>query len=192
MFETKKGFTLVELLVVVLIIGVLAAVALPQYQKAVWKTRAISYIPLALAIRNEEERYFLENGVFTSNLADLDIIWPSTCKNNSSKMICAGVSYSLRTALQNKTGSVIIQPHKCPVRTPHDYYGSCLELGFPFQHALLNYVYMPNRQSFCAPLISVCEADNTACVSWANKMCQALTNNAESSVRFSTTVYYFK
>lgn len=43
----KKAFPLIELLVVVLIIGILAAIALPQYTKTVEKSRLATVIPLA-------------------------------------------------------------------------------------------------------------------------------------------------
>lgn len=72
----KKGFTLIELLVVVLIVGVLSAAALPQYERAVEKTRAAEAVQLLRAIAQANERYFLANGVYTSNYGDLDIGLP--------------------------------------------------------------------------------------------------------------------
>ena len=51
-----KGFTLIELMVVIVIISVLTAVALPQYQKAVEKSRTTEAITLGKTIIDAQNR----------------------------------------------------------------------------------------------------------------------------------------
>ncbi|WP_428897747.1 prepilin-type N-terminal cleavage/methylation domain-containing protein [Parelusimicrobium proximum] len=74
----KKGFTLIELLVVVLIIAILAAVALPQYTKAVEKSRATEAFVLGKSLSDAVERYYLANDVYPTNLDQLDVTVPGT------------------------------------------------------------------------------------------------------------------
>ncbi len=61
---TTHGFTLIELLVGVLIIGLLAAVALPQYQKAVKRAQGREIVTTLKILDKAYAAYYLENGTF--------------------------------------------------------------------------------------------------------------------------------
>lgn len=72
----SKGFTLIEMLVVVLIIGILASVAYPQYRTAVAKSRLAQLIVVGKTIRDAEERFYMANGKYTTNFDELDVTMP--------------------------------------------------------------------------------------------------------------------
>lgn len=76
MKNSNKAFTLIELLVVVLIIGILAAVALPQYQKAVWKSRLVGPVLFLHNATKALEMYLLENG-WPSDSQEFEFLGPN-------------------------------------------------------------------------------------------------------------------
>ena len=70
------AFTLIELLVVVLIIGILSAIAVPQYQKAVEKSHAAEAISILRAVIKAQQVYYLEHGKYAQKFDELVVEMP--------------------------------------------------------------------------------------------------------------------
>ncbi|WP_218742579.1 pilin, partial [Vibrio parahaemolyticus] len=62
--KKQQGFTLIELMIVVAVIGVLASIAIPQYQKYVAKSEVASALATMTGVKTNVEAYAVENGEF--------------------------------------------------------------------------------------------------------------------------------
>ncbi|KQA26894.1 fimbrial protein [Vibrio metoecus] len=71
--KQQKGFTLIELMIVVAVIGVLAAIAVPQYQKYVEKSEAASGLATLRSLTTNIDTFIADTGNFptTSNFTDI-------------------------------------------------------------------------------------------------------------------------
>ncbi|HEY3783005.1 MAG TPA: prepilin-type N-terminal cleavage/methylation domain-containing protein [Fimbriimonadaceae bacterium] len=80
----KKGFTLVELLTVVIIIAILAAIAIPKFTNAGLRSKEASLRGVLKQIRNAIDLFKADTGGFTPNaLADLTSSTPAAKVRNA-------------------------------------------------------------------------------------------------------------
>jgi len=98
--NAQKGFTLIELMIVVAIIGILAAIAIPQYQNYIAKSQVSRVMAETGSLKTVLETCILEGKAE----ADCDLGW------TNSNLIAAAAAGGGETEVEIQDGLVIVYP----------------------------------------------------------------------------------
>lgn len=102
----QKGFTLIELMIVIAIVGILAAVALPAYQDYTARAQMSEALTLAEGQKSAVVEYYSDNGTFPANNTSAGIANASEIKGKyvASVNVSGTASLAKITATMNSSG----------------------------------------------------------------------------------------
>jgi type IV pilus assembly protein PilE len=71
--RAPRGFTLIELMIVTVVVAILAAVALPSFFDSVRKSRRADAVAALAKVQQAQERWRANNTAYTTSLTDLKV-----------------------------------------------------------------------------------------------------------------------
>lgn len=78
----QSGFTFIELMIVVAVLTIIAAIAIPSYRSHVVKSNRAAAEAFILSVANKQEQYMLDARSYASSLSALNMTAPSDVSKN--------------------------------------------------------------------------------------------------------------
>ncbi len=92
----SRGFTLIEVMIAVAILGIIAAIAIPSYSAYMNKTRRVDAVTLLSEIAGEQQRFFTENNRYATDLTEMG--YPDAAEESENGYYSVSVSASTRSS----------------------------------------------------------------------------------------------
>jgi prepilin-type N-terminal cleavage/methylation domain-containing protein len=104
----KKGFTLLELVVVIIIISALAALGFVQFFKVIERSRGVEAKGILGNLRQAQIGYYQENATYSTSIADLSAEAPASCVTTHyfSYSVDSDIGIATRCAADGKAPNV--------------------------------------------------------------------------------------
>ena len=132
MKQIQKGFTLIELMIVVAIIGILAAVAIPAYQDYIVKSKLSKVTTTLDPVKTAIAMYFQEQGGFPSeagNAANAAGVAANVGKAPAAGTAWASLGFSIFPSVPNEVKTMVYDaPAGCVSGSSNTCMGLVLEL----------------------------------------------------------------
>lgn len=127
--KNNKGFTIIELMIAVAIIGILAAIAIPAYSNYTARAKASEALTLADSAKTAVSEYYQSNGTLPANNSAAGLATSITGTNTSYVTVSDGIITALTTSL-GASGRVTFS--MVPAPTANGITWTCTGGGSPY------------------------------------------------------------